>query len=92
MNSEDFKNLQIVQEWLNKGDFKITKHVLLKIIIGTHQGVSVDQKSAVSKKLGGKNLCHPPVNVYIPNIYEESFFIKLAKEDNLMSMIPYKYS
>lgn len=99
MTTEDFKNLQIVEESLNKGDFKITKHVCLKIM--DDDPTSVQARTShnifqpwishcIAKTVKGRrNLSRPPVIVSeFPRLYNGPLPIKPAKKKDLMTMMP----
>lgn len=99
MTTEDLKNLHIVES-LNKGDFKITKHVWLKVM--DDDPTSVQARTShnilqpwishyIAKTVKGRrNLCRPPIIVSeFPRLYNGPQPIKPAKKKDLMTMMPY---
>lgn len=100
MNTEDFKNISVIETSLNKGSFKITENGWLQIsqddptTLKGRRSHSVLQPwishSLAKKERGrsGRNL--PPVRVTsFPNAYHGPLAIKAAKKKDLQDMCRY---
>lgn len=99
--SEDFKDLSIVENSMNRGDFRITQYVWLKIAHDdpttlqartSHNILQPWTSHCIAKKVKGKKskLRLPPVKVCrFPRLYEGPLPIQPAKKNDLMSMMPY---
>lgn len=100
MKTDDFKNINIIKNSLNKGSFKITEYVWLQITQDdpttlrgrkSHNVLQTWVNHTLAKKekgRSGRNL--PPVRVAsFPNAYEGPLPIKAAKKKDLEDMCRY---